>query len=145
MRKRCKAKRPELAVHDDHIRRDFTSNDPIRKRVTDITEHPTIEDGKVYRWAIKDLFSNRLIDYAVSDRMTAELAVNALRAAITRRQPDGVVIIHADRGAKFRVRGFQAELRAAGLQGSLGRFTSAGDNGALESFRALLQRNFLSS
>ena len=54
--------------------------------LTDITEHPTVE-GKVYCCAIKDLFSNRIVGYAIGDRMTAELAVSALRAAIARRQP----------------------------------------------------------
>ena len=77
--------------------------------------------------------------------MTADLSVAALRAAIARRRPDGVVIVHADRGAQFRARSFQAVLKAAGLQGSMGRVASAGDNAAMESFWALLQRNVLNS
>ncbi len=77
--------------------------------------------------------------------MTADLAVAALRAAIARRRPDGIVIVHADRGAQFRARSFQAVLKAAGLQGSMGRVASAGDNAAMESFWALLQRNVLNS
>jgi len=99
VRKGRRGKRPGPAVHDDHIRRDFTSDEPNRKWVTDITEHPTGE-GKVYCCAIKDLFSNRIVGYAISGRMTADLAVGALRAAIARRQPDGVVIVHADRGSQ---------------------------------------------
>jgi len=75
--------------------------------------------------------------------MTADLAVAALRAAIARRQPDGVVIVYADRGSQFRARSFRAVLVAAGLQGSMGRVASAGDNAAMESFWALLQRNVL--
>lgn len=75
--------------------------------------------------------------------MTAQLAVNALRAAIARRQPDGVVIVHADRGSQFRARSFRAVLTTAGLQGSMGRVASAGDNAAMESFWALLQKNVL--
>ena len=75
--------------------------------------------------------------------MTADLAVTALRAAIARRQPTDVVIVHADRGSQFRARSFQAVLTAAGLQGSMGRVAAAGDNAAMESFWALLQRNVL--
>ena len=145
VRKGRRGKRPGPAVHDDHIRRDFTADGPNLKWVTDITEHPTATQGKVYCCAIKDLFSNRIVGYAISDRMTADLAVGALRAAIARRQPDGVVIVHADRGAQFRARSFQAVLKAAGLQGSMGRVASAGDNAAMESFWALLQRNVLDS
>jgi transposase InsO family protein len=134
--------RPGPAVHDDHVRRDFTTPAANKVWVTDITEHPTAE-GKVYCCAIKDLFAGRIVGYSIADRMTAELAVNALRAAIARRQPNGVVIVHADRGSQFRARSFRAVLAAAGLQGSMGRVASAGDNAAMESFWALLQRNVL--
>lgn len=134
--------RPGPAVHDDHVRRDFTAPAANKVWVTDITEHPTAE-GKVYCCAIKDLFAGRIVGYSIADRMTAELAVNALRAAIARRQPDGVVVVHADRGSQFRARSFRAVLSAAGMQGSMGRVASAGDNAAMESFWALLQRNVL--
>lgn len=135
-------KRPGPAVYDDHVQRNFTASGPNRTWVTDITEHPTGE-GKLYCCAIKDLFSNRIVGYAIADRMTAELAVAALRAAIARRQPDGVVVVHADRGSQFRARSFRAVLVAAGLKGSMGRVASAGDNAAMESFWALLQKNVL--
>ncbi len=88
VRKGRRGKRPGPAVNDDHVQRDFTAAEPNHKWVTDITEHPTGE-GKVYCCAIKDLFSNRIVGYAIANRMTADLAVAALRAAIARRQPDG--------------------------------------------------------
>jgi transposase InsO family protein len=75
--------------------------------------------------------------------MTAQLAVTALRTAVVRRQPAGVVVVHSDRGAQFRARTFRAVLTAAGLQGSMGRVASAGDNAAMESWHALLQKNVL--
>jgi transposase InsO family protein len=140
--RRGSGKRPGPAVHDDHVQRNFTAAEPNRIWVTDITEHPTGE-GKVYCCAIKDLFSNRIVGYAISERMTADLAVSALRAAIARRQPDGVVIVHADRGSQFRARAFRAVLVAAGLRGSMGRVASAADNAAMESFWSLLQKNVL--
>jgi transposase InsO family protein len=144
VKKGRKGKRPGPAVNDDLLRRDFTAAQPNRKWVTDLTEHPTAE-GKIYCCAIKDLFSNRIVGHAVSDRMTADLAVTALRTALARREPDGVVIVHADRGSQFRARSFQAVLKAAGHQGSMGRVASAGDNAAMESFWALLQRNVLNT
>lgn len=139
-----RGKRPGPAVNDDHLRRDFTAPAPNRKWVTDITEHPTAQ-GKVYCCAIKDLFSNRIVGYAIAERMTADLAVAALRTAIARRRPTDVVIVHADRGSQFRSRAYQAVLSTAGLQGSMGRVASAGDNAAMESFWALLQRNVLNA
>jgi putative transposase len=142
VRKGRRGKRPGPPVNDDHLRRDFTAEAPNRKWVTDITEHPTGQ-GKVYCCAVKDLFFNRIVGYAIAEPMTADLAVAAVRASIARRQPEGVVIVHADRGSQSRARSFQAVLRAAGLTGSMGRVASAGDNAAMESFWALLQRNVL--
>ena len=73
----------------------------------------------------------------------AQLAVAALRAAIARRQPDGTVVVHSDRGSQFRARAFRSVLAAAGMSGSMGRVASAGDNAAMESFFSLLQKNVL--
>ena len=140
--RRGSGKRPGPAVFDDHVQRDFTATAPNLKWLTDITEHPT-DEGKVYCCAIKDLFANRIVGYAIGDQMTADLAVAALRAAIARRQPDGVVVVHPDRGSQFRARAFRAVLVAAGLKGSMGRVASAADNAAMESFWALLQKNVL--
>ena len=66
----------------------------------------------LYCCAIKDVFSNRIVGYSIDDRMTAGLAVSALRSAIARRQPDGTVVVHSDRGSQFRSRA-RAELRYA--------------------------------
>jgi transposase InsO family protein len=135
-------KRPGPAVHDDLVQRQFRSDRPDAVWLTDITEHPTSE-GKLYCCAIKDCFSNRIVGYALGDRMTAQLAIAALRTAIARRQPTGTVLVHSDRGGQFRARSYRAVLASAGLTGSMGRVASAGDNAAMESFYALLQRNVL--
>jgi putative transposase len=127
-------------VHDDLVQRQFNAPAPDVVWVTDITEHPTVE-GKLYCCAIKDLFSNRIVGYALDERMTAKLAVSALRAAIARRQPNGTVVVHSDRGSQFRARAFRAVLKSAGLTGSMGRVAAAGDNAAMESFFSLLQKN----
>ena len=124
------------------MQRNFTAARLDQVWLTDITEHPTGE-GKVYVCAIKDLCSNRVVGYSIDERMTANLAVGALRSAIARRQPAGTVIVHSDRGGQFRSRSFRAVLTAAGLQGSMGRVASAGDNTAMESFHSLLQKNVL--
>ncbi len=137
--RRC-AKTPGPAMHDDLVQRRFSAPGPDVVWVTDITEHPTVE-GKLYCCAIKDLFSNRIVGYALAERMTASLAVTALRQAIARRQPQGTVVVHSDRGGQFRARAFRAVLKASGLIGSMGRVAAAGDNAAMESFFSLLQKN----
>jgi transposase InsO family protein len=142
VRKGRHGKRPGPAVHDDLVERNFTADYPNQIWLTDITEHPTAE-GKLYCCAIKDLFSNRIVGYSLGDRMTAQLATGALRTAIARRQPAGTVVVHSDRGGQFRSRAFRSVLASAGLRGSMGRVAAAGDNAAMESFFALLQRNVL--
>jgi putative transposase len=140
--RRGAGKRPGPAVHDDLVQRNFSAPAPDRVWLTDLTEHPTAE-GKLYICCIKDVCSRRIVGYATSDRMTASLAVSALRQAVARRRPKGIVVVHSDRGGQFRARSFVAVLKAAGLVGSMGRVASAGDNAAMESFHSLLQKNVL--
>lgn len=135
-------KRPGPAVHDDLVQREFSASRPDQLWLTDITEHPTAE-GKLYCCAIKDMFANRIVGYACDERMTAQLAVHALRQATARRQPVGTVVVHSDRGPQFRSRAFRAVLKASELTGSMGGVACAGDNAAMESFFALLQTNVL--
>lgn len=135
-------KTPGPAVTDDLVQRDFSAPAPDRLWLTDFTEHATLE-GKLYLCSMKDVFSNRIVGYALSDRPTAELACSALRHALARRSPAGVVIIHSDRGGPFRSRSFQRLLSMNGLEGSMGRVASAADNAAMESFHSLLQKNVL--
>jgi putative transposase len=135
-------KTPGPAVHDDLVQRSFSASRLDEVWLTDITEHPTLE-GKLYVCSIKDVCSNRIVGYSIDERMTAQLAVSALRSAIARRQPTGTVVVHSDRGSQFRARAFRAVLTVAGLRGSMGRVASAGDNAAMESFHALLQKNVL--
>lgn len=141
-RRRGSGKQPGPAVSDDLVQRNFTATRPDEVWLTDITEHGT-GNGKVYVCAVKDVCSRRIVGWSIGHRMTAELADTALRMAIVRRRPSGTVIVHSDRGGQFRSRRYQRTLRVHGLQGSMGRVASAGDNAAMESFFSLLQKNVL--
>ena len=128
-------------VHDDLVDRQFTAPAPNLLWLTDITEHRTGE-GKLYLCAIKDVHSNRIVGYSLDDRMKASLAVAALRNAIGLRSPAGT-IVHSDRGSQFRATAYVRTLKNNGLVGSMGRVGACGDNAAMESFFALLQKNVL--
>jgi putative transposase len=141
-KKRGLARKAGPPVHDDLVERDFTAVGLDELWLTDITEHPTGE-GKLYLCAIKDVCSNRIVGYAMADRMTAQLAVTALRSAIARRSPSGTLIIHSDRGSQFRSHAFVRTLRDHNLSGSMGRVGACADNAAMESFFSLLQKNVL--
>ena len=140
--KKVAGKTPGPAVSDDLVQRDFSAPAPDRLWLTDFTEHPTLT-GKIYLASLKDVFSNRIVGYALSPRPTADLACAALRHALARRNPEGTVVVHSDRGGPFRSRSFQRLLSMNGLAGSMGRVASAADNAAMESFHSLLQKNVL--
>jgi putative transposase len=136
-------KKPGPPVHDDLVQRDFSATAMNQLWFSDITEHPTGE-GKLYLCSLEDAFSSRIVGYSIGDRMTADLAVSALHNAIRLRQPNGTVV-HSDRGSQFRSIAFVRTLKNNGLVGSMGRVAAAGDNAAMESFHALLQKNVLNS
>jgi transposase InsO family protein len=145
-KKRAKNGKAGPPVHDDLVKRAFTADAPNRLWLTDITEHPTGE-GKLYLCAIKDVFANRIVGYSIDSRMKSRLAVNALESAIARRAAEGAdvagCIVHSDRGSQFRSRKFTAALRRHDMVGSMGKVGACGDNAAMESFFALLQKNVL--
>lgn len=129
-------------AHEDLVLRQFRADEPNRLWLWDITEHPTAE-GKVYLCAIKDMFSGRIVGYSISDRMTSQIAVDALVSAVQRRRDVAGCVVHSDRGSQFRSRKVARVLARHDLLGSMGQVASAGDNAAMESFFSLLQKNVL--
>ena len=135
-------KKPVPPIHDDLVKRDFTADAPNELWLADITEHRTGQ-GKLYLCAVKDVYSNRIVGYSISDRMKSRLAVNALNNAVARRTEVAGCILHTDRGSQFRSRKFVRALHHHDMVGSMGKVGAAGDNAAMESFFALLQKNVL--
>ncbi len=145
-RKTRKKGQPAAPAHDDLVLRQFNALGPNQLWLTDLTEHPTAE-GKLYLCAIKDVWSNRIVGYSISDRMQSQIVVNALESAVARRGSAGQTVagcvLHSDRGGQFRSRKLAQSLFAHRITGSMGQVGSAGDNAAMESFFSLLQNNVL--
>ncbi|KQR96987.1 transposase [Microbacterium sp. Leaf347] len=137
-RKRGK-NRPLPAPHEDLVKRQFVADRPDKLWVTDITEHPT-RTGKVYCAAVVDVFSRRVVGWAIADHIRAELVVDALDMARWRRKPEPGTVVHSDRGSQYTSWVFGHRLRQAGLLGSMGRVASSVDNGLMESFWSTMQR-----
>ena len=128
----------------DLLRRDFTASGPNVKWCGDLTEIPT-GDGKLYLAAVEDLFSRRLLGFAMSDRHDAELAVASIRmAAAVRGGAVAGVIFHTDQGSEYSSGLFGAACRSLGVVQSMGRVGSALDNAAAESFFSTLEHELLS-
>lgn len=124
------------------MRHVFTADAPNELWLTDITEHKTAE-GKLYLCAIKDVDSGRIVGYSIDSRMQSRLAVTALENAAQMRGDVAGCVVHSDRGSQFRSRKFLRALARHRMVGSMGRVAAAGDNAAMESFFALLQKNVL--
>ena len=92
---RGKGTRPGPAVHDDLVRREFTATALNELWLSDISEHWTRE-GKLYICAVKDVFSNRIVGYAIDSRMKSSLAVRALNNAVMRRGNVAGCVLHTD-------------------------------------------------
>ena len=108
-KKSSKASKPGAPSHDDLVKRDFTAEAPNQLWLSDLTEHRTAE-GKVYLCAIKDVYSNRIVGWAISERMKARLVVAAIEMAAARRGDVAGCILHSDRGSQLS--------RAEGAPGS---------------------------
>jgi putative transposase len=82
------------------LKRDFVAQRPNQKWLTDITYIPT-QEGWLYLAAVLDLFSRRIVGWAMSDRMTSDLTMDALKMAIRQRRPEISLIHHSDQGSQY--------------------------------------------
>ncbi len=87
--------------------------------MTDITEHPARE-GKVYCAVVLDVFSRRVVGWAIGASQTASLVTNALGMAIEQRQPSTGTVIHSDQGTQFTSWAFTQRAIDSGLVPSMG-------------------------
>lgn len=106
-------------LSDERVRRDFTETSANDLWLVDVTAHRTRE-GKHYLCAVKDVFSWRVVEYLVADRMEARPAVGALTAVMRRGRVIGSMV-RSGRGTQFRSRKFLRASDNHGLVGSMGR------------------------
>ena len=120
----------------DRVHGDFTASVPDVLWVGDITYIPTWE-GWLYLATVLDVFSRRVIGWALADHMRASLPSEALRMAIaTRGGAVAGVIFHSDRGSQYTSAEYRALCDAQGVQQSMGKTGVCWDNALAESFFA---------
>jgi putative transposase len=127
---------------DDRVQRDFTAITPNRLWVADITYIPTWM-GFVYLAVVLDVFSRRIVGWAMADHLRAALVVDALEMAIARRRPQAGVIHHSDHGSQYTSLAFGQRLHDAGILASRGSRGDCYDNALMESFFATLECELL--
>jgi transposase InsO family protein len=120
------------------LQRNFATKKPNEKWLTDITYISTWE-GWLYLAAVLDLYSRRIIGWAMSERMTDELTLTALRMALLQRQPDPGLIHHSDQGSQYTSDAYQILLADHGIQVSMNGVGTWYDNAPMESFFGTLK------
>ncbi|WP_446471642.1 IS3 family transposase [Bradyrhizobium archetypum] len=135
--------RHDLPIAPNLIARDFTAPAPNRVWLADITYIPTAE-GWLYLAAVMDLFSRKIVGWAMRDHMQVELASAALTMAIQQQRPQAGLIHHSDRGVQYASHAYRDALSGAGITASMSRKADCYDNAPMESFFHTLKAELIS-
>ena len=125
-------------VFPNLLKRDFEADQPDRKWLADMTYIATGE-GWLYLAAILDLYSRRIVGWAMSDRMTSDLTISALEMALLQRQPRGDLVHHSDQGSQYTDQVYQVLLESHGIRASMNGVGTWYDNAPMESFFGTLK------
>jgi putative transposase len=122
-----------LPVAKNIVKRNFTASQPNRLWCTDITYLWT-DEGWLYLAAIVDVFSRKVVGWAMKDRLTLPLVLEALDMAIKQHKPGPGLVHHSDRGCQYAAREYQKTLARHQMVPSMSRRGQCWDNALMESF-----------
>ena len=125
----------------DLVQRAFVADAPNKLWVADITYIPTWA-GFLYLAVVLDVFSRRIVGWAMANHLRTELILEALDMALERRRPTDV-IHHSDQGCQYTSIAFGSRCREAGVRPSMGSVGDCFDNAMAESFFATLECELL--
>lgn len=111
---------------------------PNQLWVADITYIQT-QEGWLYLAAILDLYSRKIVGWAMSDRIDTTLVLKALGMALLQRHPSRPLLLHSDRGVQYASADHRQALAQAGLVASMSRRANCYDNASMESFWSTLK------
>lgn len=127
-----------LPVAPNLLNREFSAAAPNRKWVGDITYIPT-DEGWLYLAVVLDLYSRKVVGWAMSTTVDANLAIASLRMALTHRQPPAELLYHSDRGSQYASFACQSLLLNHEVRISMSRTGNVHDNAVAESFYSTLK------
>ncbi len=114
------------------LERDFAASAPNQKWLADLTYVPTAE-GWLYLALILDLYSRKMVGWAMSESMPQELTLEALSMALGWRDPPDGLVHHSDRGSQYAAHDYRSVLQARGITVSMSRKGDCWDNAPMES------------
>nr|WP_238990475.1 IS3 family transposase [Lautropia dentalis] len=131
-----------LPVAPNLLAQDFSADAPGKVWLTDITYVRT-DEGWLYLAGVKDVFTQEIVGYAMSKRMTHELTLEALNRAVRYARPEPGLLHHSDRGSQYCASRYRERLDALGMQVSMSRRGNCYDNAPMESFWGSLKNELL--
>jgi putative transposase len=126
----------------DLVQRRFEAERPNRLWLADLTYVPTLE-GYLFLGVVMDMFSRKIVGWSMREDLKADLVVDALAMAVTRRRPPAGLVHHSDRGSQYTSLAFGKTLRQSGLVASMGSRGDAFDNAACESCISTLKEEWI--
>ncbi|WP_341283100.1 IS3 family transposase [Paenibacillus sp. FSL H8-0537] len=132
----------EWPIAPNELQQDFSATRPNEKWVADITYIPC-RQGKLYLASILDLYTKQIVGWQLSDHMTTDLVLDALRQAYTAKKPEKGLIHHSDRGSQYASKAYREQLSTYQMKASMSRRGNCYDNACIEAFHSILKRELI--
>ncbi len=129
---------PKVIPASNWLNQDFSVSLANKKWASDFTYIDTAE-GWLYLAVVLDLFSRKVVGWAMAEHMNTDLVESALRMALQTRQPTSILLHHSDRGSQYTSATYQDQLAKANIQASMSRVGNCYDNAVVESFFSTLK------
>lgn len=133
---------PTFPFADNLLKQQFNVPKSNQAWASDITYIQT-RQGFVYLAVVMDLYSRKIIGWAMDSHMTRHLTIDALTMAISMRKPKPGLIHHSDRGAQYNCDDYRLLLKRHGIECSMSASGNCYDNAVVESFFGVLKREWI--
>lgn len=142
MKKYCSYKGEVGKIAPNLLERNFTSDRPLRKLVTDVTEF-SLFGVKRYLSTVLDLFNGEIVSYTLCENHALGMVLEMIRKLLKKVGDGGGAILHSDQGSQYQSKVYQEMLRTNGFIQSMSRRGNCLDNAAMENFFGLLKSELL--
>ena len=137
-------RQPGVIPAPNRLNQDFSASAANQKWVSDFTYIDTAE-GWLFLATVLDLFSRKVVGWAMSETMNTALVETAFRMAVQGRRPAGYLLHHSDQGCQYTSAAYQSILSSANIQMSMSRVGNCYDNAVAESFFGTLKAECVTS
>ncbi|MFB6469612.1 IS3 family transposase [Cytobacillus sp. Hz8] len=129
-------------IAPNHLDRQFTTDAPNKKWVTDITEFKLFGE-KLYLSPVLDLFNGEIITYTIGSRPTYSLVSEMLEKALERLPEEHELLMHSDQGWHYQMKEYRHALQERGIKQSMSRKGNCYDNSVMENFFGIMKSELL--